>query len=216
MSNKFENFLCDADQTIPISVEDSGPEELKASPKRGRPRKQKQPSPEESYDPVPDLPKPSAPKAPPPKIINDQFQVIFDECTSWKNSKVFGPRLEHINLHPKMSLPELIAAKNSMKAVISGDFSRHIVEGFFTSSVDMTETFMVHYMEWDHAVGIAEDIKNEKSIFQDELEELSLQMSNKVQLGPMTRLIGKLGFCISKHVNQRLQSQKNTQVEIKI
>ena len=217
-------MICDSDQTIPFSLETDASElvppssELanipnKISPKRGRPKKQPIP---EDFEPPP-KPQPKRPQAskpfqPPP--TEDEKSKLLKQLYEWKDSPVFGARLAHIKFNDGMSLESLQDVFRQMKSIIGRDFNRMIVEGFFQQSLNLSETFMVSYMEWQHAEGIAAEIFSEKEDFKDELEELTLMMSNRLSVGPGTRLVAKTILKGMKIMDEKTNGLKKKKVNV--
>ena len=223
MSTKtFDDFLAESDQTIADGEEGVGisftqDDIPKVSPKRGRPRKNKAPDPVWETPPAPKPQPPASVKSiGAPGALETPKKKLLSIIRSWKSSPVFQERFSHIEVDDRMSLVELTAIHQEMKCIIGRDFSRNIVDGFFKQSLSLTESFMVKYMEWEHASGFTEDILKDKDEFQDELEELSLQLSNNVNIGPLPRLIGKVTLKGMKVINDKIDGLKERRVNINI
>lgn len=216
--NKLDDYMCKIDETVSSDFsmemnESFTADDLpKTSPKRGRPRKQRD---EYQATPPPKPPAPSRAIAAPPKLDSGLKSQLINQMMAWKSSPVFGERLSHLDFNNSMSLAELTTIFNEMKSIIQRDFYRKVVEGFFDQSLDMTENFMVGYMEWEHARGFAEDMKNEKISFQEELEEISLLMAGRANIGPHWRLLGKVSLKGMEVLNRKLRGvSRNKTVDV--
>lgn len=208
----FDDYVSALDQTVPITFEDTTPTKktpTTPSPKRGRPPKST------VSEAAPSQPKSKIP----PALQNGAVeQKLFSTLKKYKSSPVFYERLKHVEIHEKMNMLELKEAEKEIKSIISLQFNRVIVEKLFCKSVDISETCMVQYLQWEHCRGIADEILSEEGMneFADELEELSMEMSTKYQPGPLVRLIAKVVVAVGSAVQERTNAIGMKQVEIEV
>ncbi len=217
----FDDYVASLDQTVPVRIDEgllpsdlpsvTSSKSTSVSPKRGRPPKTKTIS--ESEPEVK-----SSSKIPATLQNGAQEQKIYSTLKRYKSSPIFAERLEHVHINEKMNLAELLEAQKQIKSIISLQFNRALVEKLFCKSIDVSETFMVQYLQWEHCRGIADDILSPEGFqeFQDELEELSMEMSTKYQPGPLVRLIAKVAVAVGSAVQERTNLIGNQEVEVPV
>lgn len=204
----FDDFIVSIDQTIPrgnVNEEETVAPERK-SPKRGRPSKPK---------PVQSVAPPPACKPTPPLPDFSYRDSLCRQISWYKNSPVFKEKFQDIKITDKTGERELEETLQYIKSSVSQDFSRKLVYSMFCQGMNMTEMFMVNFMEFEEATGISKEISDNKDDFKEELEELSMSISNKYQAGPLVRLIAKVGMNLSDILQKKIEKKKNVILDVK-
>lgn len=217
--SEFDDIVSSLDQTVPnpnptFTADDIPEATRKAtsrSPGRGRPRKSSQ---EPKGEPRPTTEEePAAPKKS-SKVITD---ALLRKIRAYRNSRQFQGRLEHIQVRDDMTLLEAQQAYKECLQVLSHDFNRKFVKELFCKGLQGTEMVMVHYLNIHNVSGIADELLTDEEMmtsFEDELEELAIELDNYYQPGPLTRLVGKVAISVTEVLKRRVEGLEEEEVEV--
>lgn len=212
----FDELVTSLDETSPFTEEDVA-EAMQSrpaskSPKRGRPRKTA--AKEDSVLPDTKSPKETKKGAEPRAAT----EAVIKRVKAYKDSPVFKDRLAHVQVWDEMSLEEAQKAYKQCLQQLSHSFNRSMVKQIFCKTISLSETAMVHYLNVHHAKGISDELLSEESMknFNDELEELALELDNHYQPGPLVRLVGKVAVCVADSLESRLASSAQAEVPLEV
>lgn len=120
----------------------------------------------------------------------------YRKITEYMDSPYFSAKLEKYprpNPPPQSSYQTLLSSYNTIKAVLMKDLRSSIVDQMFAHGLKFAEFSLVQLGRQNHFMGLSQEMmKHKNELFQPELEEISIEMSNNWIPSPLHRLVFKL------------------------
>lgn len=197
------DFLREAN---PAFMDNAPPPTPHPSPKpRGRPRKTSDPG------APPQQPKQDTPGL--DAAREAKRLKLLTKLKMYKRSRVFGPRVECIQVSDSDSL-EIIETKYKLaRDLMLGDASRAFVDTVFKNGLRMTENAVLTFMDLEIMRGTANEIQD-NPYFDEELEEISIEVGTSCVPNPYVRLGAKVLLCINQVLEERMRAAKNKEISL--
>lgn len=177
------------------------------TPRPPSPARKKTPVFEESYSaPPPPAPKPAAKKASPPPPVAptpeqpvETLEVILRKIDSYMKHPAFrdlftNEERNEWDLDEALKSYSLKKAQlfiSDIRARLKSSFKLAMVDNMFEAMTGGSEAMMVNFMQMKHMMGFGEHCKKNKILFDRELAELAIEMSDDYVPSPKLRLMFK-------------------------
>jgi hypothetical protein len=126
---------------------------------------------------------------------DDERALLYRKVTEYLRSPYLAPLIPKDIKAPseKATVAELKGIYASIKGALLGEAKRSFVLNMFDNVVaDGGEYFFLNFLQDSSKLGLSNYLKSNKELFQPELEELAIELSDNYIPGPQARIVLKL------------------------
>lgn len=138
---------------------------------------------------------------------------LLRKIRRYLRSSVFGPRLQDVDVRDTDSYATLEERYKEIREKLSGDMNRRIVNALFAGGLGVAEKVAVQYFELEVLSGTAEELAEDPQ-FDDELEEIALEMERNFVPNPYVRLAAKVIYAVNQSVEMKIARNKERDIEL--
>lgn len=153
------------------------------------------PMPKKTSNPIEKMAMTEAIKSIKKEADDDERAILYRKVNEYLRSPYLNPLIPKDIKAPseKATVTELKGIYASIKGALLGEAKRAYVLTLFDNVVaDGGEFFFLNFLKDSTKLGLSDHLKNNKELFQPELEELAIELSDSYIPGPQARILLKL------------------------